>query len=244
MKRFWPKIRNYIIFFHFRNRTNIIDFFIKNDFNQLPVWKLLIDMLNSNQDSDIHSSVSCLQKLTKSNKSAWRPILYAGGIEKLFSIIKKYSIFLTKNTKCNDNGEQEVKKNIHFLDHLALNTLSVLCNLSDNAEIKLCLSQITDLHNILIKILDLTQNEDIQSRTSILIGDVTSIDENMKVLFSQQNNLLKLLNLLGSDNEDLLVNTVNTIEIMCKNNRDNQNFCCENNVFESFKNLIYLNSGI
>ena len=242
-------------FFYSRNRTNIIDYFIKVHFPQLPTWKLLINMLSSDKEMDIDASVKCMHLLTNSNKKSWLDVLNVGGIEKLFAILRKYSFSLidkhkqiAKNKEKYGDDYESSKASFTSLkmslaDTIALNSMSVLCNLSDQYDIKVCLNKIADLTTVLIKILKLTTNEDVQSRVAILIGDVSSADENVKVLFAKQDCLFNLLNLLNSDFEDLLVNAINTIEIMCRNNVDNQNFCSEHNAFECFISLLNLNSG-
>lgn len=126
---------------------------------------------------------------------------------------------------------------------IALNTLSALCNLCDQYEIKKSLSEIKDLSDTLMKILRYSQNEDMESRVAILISDIVSADENYKVLFEERGCLDFLMKLLDRDTEDLLVNTVNALEIMCKNNIKNQDYCCEKGVLASLINLLYLNSG-
>ena len=96
---------------------------------------------------------------------------------------------------------------------------------------------------MLSKLLIYSENEDMQSRVCILISDVASANEKFRAIFVEQGCLEKLLSLLDSDAEDLLVNAVNSIEILCKNNIKNQNYCCENGVLESFTSLLELNSG-
>lgn len=216
-------------------------------------------MLANEKETDVDSSVKCLLLLTNGNRKAWSPILNAGGIEKLFSILRKYSVFLAKKPAPvpTPTMEDEEENNgdatpvilkppppVTSIHTIALNTLSVLCNISDQHEVRNALSKISDVTTILIKILEMTTNEDAQSRTCILIGDVATADESLKVSFAKQDCLVRLLNLLNTDYEDLLVNTVNTIEIMCRNNLDNKNYCCENNIFECFKSLLKLNSGM
>ena len=88
-----------------------------------------------------------------------------------------------------------------------------------------------------------SENEDMQSRVCILLSDVASAEEKFRAIFVEQGCLDKLLSLLDSDAEDLLVNAVNSIEILCKNNIKNQNYCCENGILESFTALLELNSG-
>lgn len=189
-------------------------------------------MLSSEKEVDRLASVKCLQLLTNQNKKFWSAILNAGGIEKLCSIMRKYASNLVQNSKKNTNEES-----------ITVNAISVLCNLSDQIEIKQRVGEIKDLTAILIKILEQSSNDDLHSRVAILIADVVSVDENYKIQFAQQGCLDKLIGLLDSEYEDLLVNAVNAIEIMCKDNEEIQNFCAEKGIFESFLTIIDLNSG-
>jgi hypothetical protein len=228
----------------------VIDYFIKMQFPQLPTWSLLINMLTSEKERDIDASVKCLQILTSGNKRAWVDIMNAGGIEKLFTILRKYSVALSKRPVAMPRDEASSgslssnpqSRAATLADTIALNTISVLCNLSDQYDIKRCLSAIGDLTTVLLKIMELASNDDVQSRVAILVGDVCSTDDTMKVQLAKQNCLMKLLHLLNSDYEDLLVNAINSIEIMCRNNVDNQLFCVEHNIFECFISLLKLNS--
>lgn len=215
-----------------RNHTNIVDHFITNQYPQLPTWKLLINMLSSEKDQDRQASVKCLQKLTNQNKKFWPAIISAGGIEKLCALMRNYASNISKESK---KSHEEL---------IALSALSVLCNLSDQFEIKQRLGEIKDLITILLKILDHSLNDDLDSRVAILIADVASVDDSYKVMFAQNGCLDKLLRLLDSEFEDLLVNAVNAIEIMCKNNLDNQNYCTDNGIFENFIGILDLNSDL
>jgi hypothetical protein len=146
----------------------------------------------------------------------------------------------------NADSDSQSKFNSKILskkETIALNAILVLCNLSDQFEIKQALSQINDLSAVLIKLLEFSNNEDMQSRVAILLADVATVDEKNKISFVEQGCLNKLLLLLDSEVEDLLINTVNAIEVLCKDNVKYQNYCCEHGVMEGFINLLELNSG-
>jgi hypothetical protein len=212
----------------------VVNYFIANSFPQLPAWKILIDMLNSSKEEDKQASVRCLQLLTNHNKKYWNAILDAGGIEKLFEILKRYAASLLVADKAKANEWESI----------TLNAITVLCNLSDQMEIKQRLSGIKDLLDCLIKVINHTSNVEIQSGIAILLADISSIDEENKERLANLGCLDRLLQLLlNSDVEDLLVNTVNAIEILCLNNVKNQNYCCENGIFLRFIDLLELNSG-
>lgn len=230
-------------------------------------------MLANEKDEDKSAAVKCLQSLTQHDKKFWPSILNAGGIDKLFAILRNYANLLVKNNAPNiaqtthhqtntvaqqaapavppsalknaetDSQSKFNSKLLSKKENVALNAILVLCNLSDQFEIKQSLSQINDLSSVLIKLLEYSNSEDMQSRVAILLADVATVDEKNKMSFVEQGCLNKLLTLLGSEVEDLLINTVNAIEILCKDNVKYQNHCCEHGVIEGFINLLELNSG-
>jgi hypothetical protein len=110
-------------------------------------------------------------------------------------------------------------------------------------EVKKKLCEIKDLPAILIKILQYSSNEDILSRVSILLGDIFSVEDSLKPALDEEQCLSELISLLGSDLEDLLVNSVNAIEIICRKNYKTQRFCCRKGIYEIFMNLLNYNSG-
>ena len=192
-------------------------------------------MLTSDRDEDKEASVKCLQIITRINKTYYQSIMNADGTEKLCAILRKYASSLSATVSAANRPQLQ--------NEILLGALSVLCNLSDQREIKFSLSQVKDLSDFLLKILEFSMNKDMQSRCSVLVADVVSIDEKIKILMAEKGCLDTLMKLLDSDTEDLLVNAVNAIEILCRNNVKNQNYCCEKNVLESFIVLLELNSG-
>lgn len=256
-----------------RTHTNILEHFIYNDYPQLPTWKFLVNMLSSEKEDDREATVKCLQILTYNNRLYWRSVMEYGGIEKMCNILKKYSsdlLLLNEKTSKlqtafqlaqNDSESTiSVKEQREMYEEqmiaiktsiitkkqseIALNTLSVLCNLCEQFEIKKCLSEIKELADILMKIIRYSQNEDMESRVTILISDIVIAEEYLKIAFEERGCLNYLMKLLERETEDLLVNTVNALEIMCKNNLKNQDYCCEKGVLASLINLLYFNSGI
>ena len=221
-------------------------------------------MLTSSREQDTRECVRCLQLMTNTNRKHWRSILKANGIDRLCDILKKYANTVSPDkstlqqqqlqkkrisTRIEDENDEEADQNLkkqqlEDLESLTLNTISVLCNLADQIEIKEKLSSTDGLIAVLTRILTASGNEDIQSRVSILIADVASIESDNKSKFAQQGCLARLIDLLRqSATEDLLINTVNALEIVCLGNVDNQNFCANNGVFLCFMDLLNLNSG-
>ena len=199
-------------------------------------------MLDSKKDIDKNSAVRCLQLLTNQNKNYWQPILNNMGIEKLMALLREYCLsFAPKAKKVAVQDESDLEdssKQQRYLD-----VLSVLCNISERTEIKQCLNQLKDVCDILIKILMHTNNEDMKSRVAILIADIASYEVANKDVLADNGCLTKLIDLLESESEDVLVNAVNALEILCKDNVKNQDHCCKHGVLENLVDLLALNSG-
>lgn len=225
---------------------------IEKSYSELPTWKLMIDMLKSNRDLDNKACVNCLKLMTNKTRVHWRSILDANGSDRLCDILKRYVTKLSppvvqvenKNKSQTLANASSANENRKELEELTCDAISVLCNLADQYEIKEKLSQTSGLLEMLTKIVCLSPNEDIQSRVSILIADVASIDQRNKSTLASHGCLSRLLDLLNKSPEDLLINTVNAIEVLCLDNVDNQTFCARNGAFESFMDLLQLNSGI
>ena len=56
--------------------------------------------------------------------------------------------------------------------------------------------------------------DDIQSRAAIVLSDLACVDDNQGAL-AQQGAVVAIVNLLDSEVEDVLVNAVNAVRVMC-----------------------------
>lgn len=205
-------------------------------------------MLDNTREKDCKRCVYCLKLMTNINRMYWRFILDTNGIDCLCDILRKYANILSAQPSANEKYEKNnffknTLEEQNELEVLALDTISVLCNLADQYEIKEKLNQTRGLLEILTKIICLSSNEDIQSRVSILIADVASIDHRNNSILATHGCLIRLLKLLKKSSEDLLINTINAIEVLCLDNVENQNFCANNGIFLSFMELLKLDSG-
>ena len=170
--------------------------------------------------------------MTFNNQRYSVQILEASGIEQLASILRV-------NTKSEDIAQlSQLHRN------LICNSLSVLCNLSDNSLVRDRLCKISDIADILLSCLEPFMGEDIQSRAAILLGDIAIIDESKKELFATKGCFEKLIRMLEFDVEDLLVNTINAFEILCTNNKNNQDHCAKLGILSHAVDLLSLNSGL
>lgn len=97
--------------------------------------------------------------------------------------------------------------------------VSVLCNISNNELVKKILTEI-NAQQILIQLLQ-SSIDDIQSRVAIVLADLAVYGPNQSGI-AQQDGILSLIRLLDSDVEDVLVNVVNAIRVLCLKNPTNQ----------------------
>jgi hypothetical protein len=189
-------------------------------------------MLKSTREIDKESAVKCLQGMTQLTDVYSKPIQEASGVEQLVAILRS-------NTTNMNNSSITKSQQI-----LILNTLSVLCNISDKYFIRKNLSKITDITTILSKLIEPTWNGDIQSRATILIADISAVSLSIKTTFEEKGCCEKLARLLQSEAEDLLVNTINAIESLSQNNETNKNKFARMNILVSLCELLMLKSGI
>ncbi|XP_005090203.1 ankyrin and armadillo repeat-containing protein [Aplysia californica] len=178
-----------------RFHTNVLEFMIQMDSPDAPVWDVLVDMLNDESMAKKDSAVKCLEVLSTSKPDHWKCILEANGVPALVSLL--------------------------HLDNVEIQSVaaSVLCNTSENYEIRLALSK-AKAGPILIQLLS-SEVDDIQSRAAIILSDIACIEGN-QTLIADNGGIAPLVNLLDSELEDVLVNAVNAIRVLCNGNQCNQ----------------------
>ena len=141
---------------------------------------------------------------------------------------------------------------------LLLSTLSVLCNISTNSEVRQAISNVKENLPEMFSNLLKTTNDEIRSKTSILIADICFIpsnqvhiqcDERRKwTLFIQEHFLhsdavVGLSRMLSSPIEDVLVNACNAIDLLCRQNTLMQNELAKHGIIEQLTELLALDSS-
>lgn len=96
---------------------------------------------------------------------------------------------------------------------------SVLCNISEQTEVRQALTRCNS-GQVLIKLLS-SPVDDIQSRAAIILSDLACVEGNQELIASE-NGIEPLVNLMDSELEDVLVNAVNAIRVLCENNFTNK----------------------
>ncbi|CAF0881764.1 unnamed protein product [Rotaria sordida] len=199
--------------------TNIIEYFIRLNNRLVPTWTILVDLINHPDLSMKRATVQCLHVMTTHGDEFWRPLLETDGIKRLIKLLKMTDA------------------------SLILSTLSVLCNISTNTEVRLAIStaeeNLSEMFSNLLKL----NNDEIRSKTSILIADICFIPSNQE-RFLESDAIIGLSRMLDSSIEDVLVNTCNAIDLLCRKNEFMQNELAKYGIIEKLTELLALDSKI
>ncbi|XP_030846615.1 ankyrin and armadillo repeat-containing protein-like [Strongylocentrotus purpuratus] len=178
-----------------RFHTYVLEFFIEWNHKDAPVWKTLVEMLNSTDFRKKDSAVRSLEVLTTSGKPHWKAILEANGIPALVKILQM------KSSEMQSLGA------------------AVLCNMSCNEPICHAIAKAGGIPT-LIKLLSASR-DDIQSRTAIVVADMGAYDDH-QTEFSREGGIPPLIHLLDSELEDVLKQAVNAVRVLCLDHEENQ----------------------
>ena len=83
--------------------------------------------------------------------------------------------------------------------------------------------------------------DDIQSRSAIILSDLACVEGNQESI-AEENGIAPLVNLLDSELEDVLVNAVNAIRVLCDNNYRNKTSVAECHGLESLVEFLTVDS--
>uniref|UniRef100_A0A0L8GFV9 Uncharacterized protein n=2 Tax=Octopus bimaculoides TaxID=37653 RepID=A0A0L8GFV9_OCTBM len=196
--------------------TRIVQYFIQLDMKLLPVWNILVDMLKFEDILAQESAVRCMEELILTNSECWINIYNSDGVTALANLFDSTS------------------KGVVAL------TSSVLCNMTENVEVQKLLTDM-NLGPSLVHLL-LSPVGDIQARISIIISDLASNIESNQKIFARQGVIPALIQLLDSDMEDVLLNAINAIRVMCLSSPSNQTEVTKCNGVEPLVDLLSINS--
>ena len=83
--------------------------------------------------------------------------------------------------------------------------------------------------------------DDIQSRAAIVLADLACVDDN-QLAIAQQNGIQPLVDLLDSELEDVLVNSVNAVRVLCDNSAANQTEVARSGAIAPLVEFLVVNS--
>ncbi|BFY97941.1 hypothetical protein BsWGS_00981 [Bradybaena similaris] len=182
-----------------RFHTNVLQYLIEKDLPSVNVWQILVEMLLDDRIENQDSAVKCLEVLSTSEPMYWANIRDAGGIQALVKLLHL--------------EDQDIQSM----------AVSILCNMTEQPSVRRILTK-TGVIPVLIKLLGSTP--DIQSRVAIILADIAQIDDNQSKI-TECNGIPPLVELLHVELEDILINVVNAIRVLCLDHVVNQRAVAE-----------------
>ncbi|CAB1346712.1 unnamed protein product [Coregonus sp. 'balchen'] len=162
----------------------------------LPVWKILVEMLHSEDHRRLEMAIRCLEALCVTANSFWRDIMDAGGIPALLELMRSTRPVL----QCM--------------------AAAVVCHISERTPVCEALVRYGAVP-VLVNLLGSRQAE-LHSRCALILADLAGHSDQYQSLIVQQGGVAPLVKLLGSDLQDVLVNTVRCIKALCVRSPGNQ----------------------
>ncbi|CAH2306538.1 ankyrin and armadillo repeat-containing [Pelobates cultripes] len=175
--------------------THILKYIIELNIQELHVWQHLVDMLKSENSHRIEMAARCLEVLCVVKRSYWEDIYKAGCVQCLVDLLKSGRL----NLECLASG--------------------VLSNISNNIPVSKTLVE-SGAIPVLITLLSSHQPE-LQSRCSVILSDIAQVDSNQNVI-AEMGGIPPLVHLLYGELEDVLVNSINCVRVLCVQNPTNQ----------------------
>nr|XP_022304703.1 ankyrin and armadillo repeat-containing protein-like isoform X2 [Crassostrea virginica] len=198
-----------------RFHTNVLEYLIEWSHEKAPVWKILVKMLTDADLGKKDSAVKCLEVLSTSKPEHWKSILEAGGIPALVTLL---------------SSENEVLQSV---------AASVIVNISEYASVRQALTK-AKAAPILIQLLN-SPDDNIQSRVAIILSDIASVEGNQS-LIAEEGGIPPLINLMDSELEEVLINTVNAVRVLCAGNPANQDAVAEHGGIAFLREFLTLDS--
>ncbi|XP_006879000.1 PREDICTED: ankyrin and armadillo repeat-containing protein [Elephantulus edwardii] len=174
--------------------TEVLKYLIELNIPELPVWKTLVEMLQSENYKRKMMAVMSLEVICLANARYWKCILDAGTIPALINLLKCSKI------------------------KLQCKTVGLLSNITPHMSVA---NAVVEAEGIpaLINLLA-SEEPELHSRCAVILYDIAQLGN--KDVIAQHNGILALVNLLKSDIENVLVNVMNCIRVLCIGNADNQ----------------------
>ncbi|XP_032611044.1 ankyrin and armadillo repeat-containing protein isoform X2 [Hylobates moloch] len=174
--------------------TEVLKYIIKLNIPELPVWKTLVEMLQCESYKRRMMAVMSLEVICLANHQYWRCILDAGTIPALINLLKSSKI------------------------KLQCKTVGLLSNISTHKSAVHALVEaggIPSLINLLV-----CDEPEVHSRCAVILYDIAQCEN--KDVIAKYNGIPSLINLLNLNIENVLVNVMNCIRVLCIGNENNQ----------------------
>uniref|UniRef100_A0A8C5ULI0 Ankyrin and armadillo repeat containing n=1 Tax=Microcebus murinus TaxID=30608 RepID=A0A8C5ULI0_MICMU len=174
--------------------TEILKHIIELNIPELPVWKTLVEMLQCESYKRRMMAVMSLEVICLANDQYWKYILDAGTIPALINLLKISKI------------------------KLQCKTVGLLSNISTHTSVVHALVEAGGIP-ALINLLDYDEPE-LHSRCAVILYDIAQCEK--KNVIAKSNGIPGLIKLLKLDIENVLINVMNCIRVLCIGNENNQ----------------------
>ena len=163
--------------------TNVIEYFIRLNHRHVPTWRILVDLIYHPDVAMKRATVQCLHAMTTHGEEFWHPLLETGRVN-LIDAKRSNARLSFFNTA---DGIKRLIVSLKSTDNgLLLSTLSVLCNISTNAEVRRAISNVNENLSEMFSNLLKSTNDEIRSKTAILIADICFIPSNQVTTLSMR----------------------------------------------------------
>ncbi|KAM4626878.1 ankyrin and armadillo repeat-containing protein [Discoglossus pictus] len=175
--------------------TQILQYIIDLQIPELNVWQHLVEMLKCKDAHRREMSARCLEVLCVLKEKYWEKVYEAGSIPCLVELLKSEEV----NLECLASG--------------------VMSNISYHVPVSKAIVEAGAIP-VLITLLR-SQQPELQSRCSVILADIAQVDGNQSVI-AEMDGISPLVELLNEELEDVLVNVINCIRVLCIKNPANQ----------------------
>ncbi|XP_014640166.1 PREDICTED: ankyrin and armadillo repeat-containing protein [Ceratotherium simum simum] len=174
--------------------TEVLKHIIELNIPELPVWKTLVEMLQCESYKRRMMAVMSLEVICLANDGYWKYILDAGTIPALINLLKGSEI------------------------ELQCKTVGLLSNISTHVSVVHAVVEAGGIP-VLINLL-VSDEPELHSRCAVILYDIAQLEN--KDVIAKYNGIPALINLLQLNIENVLVNVMNCIRVLCMGNESNQ----------------------
>ncbi|XP_027023459.2 ankyrin and armadillo repeat-containing protein isoform X1 [Tachysurus fulvidraco] len=173
------------LYFH----TDILRHFIQLNLDGLPVWRILVEMLQSQENRRLEMAIRCMEALCVNADPFWEHIMNAGGISVLVNILLSARLLLQRMAA------------------------AVLCHMTKNVPV--C-EELVRFGAVRVLINHLSSHHpELQSRCTVILTDLAAHSGTYQAQIAELGGVAPVVQLLTSDLQDVLVNSVRCIQALC-----------------------------
>ncbi|KAG7330805.1 hypothetical protein KOW79_004774 [Hemibagrus wyckioides] len=173
------------LYFH----TDVLRRLIQLNLDGLPVWRILVEMLQSEENRRLEMALRCMEALCVNADPFWKHVMDAGGISVLVDILLSGRLLLQRMAA------------------------AVLCHMTKNV---LVCEELVRFGAVQVLINHLSSHHpELQSRCTVILTDLAGHSGTYQTQITELGGVASVVQLLTSDLQDVLVNAVRCIRALC-----------------------------